>query len=158
MDRTFMCDVSLLLLFFFCLSTTKRPIIFDRVASIGNSNTQQSAIPPTIDEESSNAPTGNGDAIHHAPMLQVDIALIRLFDITCDTRHRAMEEKHTHTHIYTSYDKNFARNVAMDCVILLLVWLNGCHRHPFLFEFQILFIFLLLLPPTFCIDLFRMCF
>lgn len=40
----------------------------------GNSNnTQQSTIPPTIDEESSAVPTGNGDAIHHAPMLQVKI-------------------------------------------------------------------------------------
>ncbi|XP_031622948.1 1-phosphatidylinositol 4,5-bisphosphate phosphodiesterase classes I and II [Contarinia nasturtii] len=39
-------------------------------SNTGNSNTQQSTIPPTIDEESTNVPTGNGDAIHHAPMLQ----------------------------------------------------------------------------------------
>lgn len=38
----------------------------------GNSNAQQSTIPPTIDEESANVTTGNGDATHqHAPMLQV---------------------------------------------------------------------------------------
>ena len=31
----------------------------------------QAAIPPTIDEESTSVSTGNGDAIHHAPLLQV---------------------------------------------------------------------------------------
>ncbi|XP_055296336.1 1-phosphatidylinositol 4,5-bisphosphate phosphodiesterase classes I and II isoform X2 [Sitodiplosis mosellana] len=41
-------------------------------STTGNSNNtqQQSTIPATIDEESTNVPTGNGDAIHHAPMLQ----------------------------------------------------------------------------------------
>lgn len=42
-----------------------------RNETIGNSNTQPSSIPPTIDEESTNVTTGNGDAVHHAPMLQV---------------------------------------------------------------------------------------
>lgn len=39
----------------------------------GNSSTQQSMVPPTIDEETPNVTTtGNGDAAaHHAPMLQV---------------------------------------------------------------------------------------
>lgn len=48
-------------------------LIYFRCDEIGNSNSQPSAIPPTIDEETTNAPAGaNGDAIHHAPMLQVD--------------------------------------------------------------------------------------
>lgn len=33
---------------------------------------QQALIPPTIDEESTSVPTGNGDVIHHAPLLQVN--------------------------------------------------------------------------------------
>lgn len=40
-----------------------------------NAQQTQSQIPPTIDEESTNIPTGNGDAINHAPMLQVTICL-----------------------------------------------------------------------------------
>lgn len=40
-----------------------------------NAQQTQSMIPLTIDEESAIIPTGNGDAINHAPMLQVTICL-----------------------------------------------------------------------------------
>lgn len=46
-----------------------------------NAQQTQSQIPPTIDEESTNIPAGNGDAINHAPMLQVTICLF--FTINC---------------------------------------------------------------------------
>lgn len=55
--------------------TCAKPFLFLFRLYVANATAQQqaAAVPPTIDEEIGNVPTGNGDvATHHAPMLQVN--------------------------------------------------------------------------------------